>query len=79
VVPYLRLPVGIDACRIKLEEPRRVDATGGDGYVVVPAAMSFALQGKQVTDWLGLYRGTSQGLRRLASNGLGMGKVTASA
>jgi ketosteroid isomerase-like protein len=34
---------------ITLGEPRHVDVTGDYAYVVVPATMTFSLQGKQVT------------------------------
>ena len=41
--------LGASGYRITLDEPRHVDVTGDYGYVVVPATMSFTLQGKQVT------------------------------
>jgi hypothetical protein len=35
--------------RITLGEPRHNDVTGGNAYVVVPATMTFRIQGEQVT------------------------------
>ncbi|MEV4061122.1 nuclear transport factor 2 family protein [Nonomuraea dietziae] len=41
----------VGACdyHIVLDEPRHVDVTGEYAYVVVPASMTFILQGEQVT------------------------------
>ena len=41
--------VGASGYHIALGEPRHVDVGGDYGYVVVPATMTFNLQGKQVT------------------------------
>lgn len=41
--------LGASGYRIALGEPRHVDAKGESAYVVVPATMTFTLQGKQVT------------------------------
>ncbi|MCX4850426.1 nuclear transport factor 2 family protein [Streptomyces sp. NBC_00893] len=41
--------VGASGYHITLGEPRHVDVTSDHGYIVVPAAMSFDLQGRQVT------------------------------
>lgn len=41
--------VGASGYRIALAEPRHVDVTGDNAYVVVPATMTFTIQGKQVT------------------------------
>jgi hypothetical protein len=41
--------LGASGYRITLDAPRHVDVTGDYGYVVVPATMSFTLQGKPVT------------------------------
>ncbi|WP_206306907.1 nuclear transport factor 2 family protein [Streptomyces sp. F001] len=41
--------VGASDYHITLDEPRHVDVTGDHAYVVVPATMTFALQGRQVT------------------------------
>lgn len=35
--------------RITLGEPHHADVTGDNAYVVVPASMTFTIQGKQVT------------------------------
>ncbi|MFE3230254.1 nuclear transport factor 2 family protein [Nocardia sp. NPDC059228] len=40
---------GASGYHIALGEPRHVDVTGDHAYVVVPAAMTVDLQGKQVT------------------------------
>jgi hypothetical protein len=40
--------LGVSGYHITLGEPRHVDVTGDDAYVVVPATMSFNI-GKQVT------------------------------
>lgn len=41
--------VGASEYHIALGEPQHVDVTGDHAYVVVPATMTFDLQGKQVT------------------------------
>ena len=41
--------LGASGYHITLGEPRHVDVTGDDGYVVVPATMTFDLRGKQMT------------------------------
>jgi ketosteroid isomerase-like protein len=41
--------VGASGYQIALGEPRHVDVSGDYGYVVVPATMTFNLQGKQLT------------------------------
>ena len=41
--------VGASGYHITLGEPRHVDVTGDNAYVVVPATMTFNIQGKQVT------------------------------
>ena len=41
--------VGASGYHIALGEPRHVDVNGDYGYVVVPATMTFNLQGKQLT------------------------------
>lgn len=41
--------VGASGYRITLGEPRHVDITDINAYVVVPATMTFTTQGKQVT------------------------------
>ena len=41
--------VGASGYQIILGEPRHVDVTGDTAYVVVPATMTFNIQGKQVT------------------------------
>ncbi|MCX4849294.1 MULTISPECIES: nuclear transport factor 2 family protein [unclassified Streptomyces] len=41
--------VGASKYHITLGEPRHTDVTGDHAYVVVPATMTFELQGKQVT------------------------------
>ena len=41
--------VGASGYRISLGEPRHVNVTGDTAYVVVPATMTFNIQGKQVT------------------------------
>ena len=40
--------VGASGYRISLGEPQHVDITGDNAYVVVPATMTFTLQGKHV-------------------------------
>ena len=41
--------LGASGYHITLGEPRHVDVTGDYAYVVVPATMTFNIQGKQVT------------------------------
>ncbi|MCX4902316.1 nuclear transport factor 2 family protein (plasmid) [Streptomyces sp. NBC_00257] len=41
--------VGASGYHITLGEPRHVDVTSDHAYIVVPATMSFDLQGRQVT------------------------------
>ena len=41
--------LGASGYHISLGEPRHVDVTGDYAYVVVPATMTFSIQGKQVT------------------------------
>ena len=41
--------VGASGYQITLGVPRHVDVTGDNAYVVVPATMTFNIQGKQVT------------------------------
>ena len=41
--------LGASGYRITLGEPRHVDVTGDHAYIVVPATMTFDLQGKPVT------------------------------
>jgi ketosteroid isomerase-like protein len=41
--------LGASGYHIALGEPRHVDVTGDNAYVVVPATMTFDLKGKQVT------------------------------
>ncbi len=41
--------VGASGYQITLGEPRHVDVTAGNAYVVVPAIMTFEIQGKRVT------------------------------
>ena len=40
---------GASGYRVTLDEPRHVNVSGDAAYVVVPATMTFNLQGKQVT------------------------------
>jgi hypothetical protein len=40
---------GASDYRVTLGEPRHANITGDSAYVVVPATMTFDLQGKQVT------------------------------
>jgi ketosteroid isomerase-like protein len=47
--------LGASGYHITLDEPRHVDFKGDYGYVVVPAAMTFDLQGKQVTQTGSVY------------------------
>jgi ketosteroid isomerase-like protein len=48
---------------VTLGEPRHVNITGDDAYVVVPASMTFKMQGKQVTQSGAIF---TVALRRLA-------------
>ena len=41
--------LGASGYHITLDAPRHVDVTGDNGYVVVPATMTFDLNGKQLT------------------------------
>ena len=41
--------LGASGYHIALDEPRHVSVTGDYGYVVVPATMSFDMQGRKVT------------------------------
>ena len=41
--------VGASGYQITLGEPRHVDVTADNAYVVVPATMTFKIQGKRVT------------------------------
>ena len=41
--------VGASGYHITLGEPRHLDVIGDNAYVVVPATMTFNIQGKQVT------------------------------
>ena len=41
--------VGMSNYAITLDEPRHVDVTGDNAYVVAPATMTFDLKGQQVT------------------------------
>jgi ketosteroid isomerase-like protein len=47
--------VGASGYHITVAEPRRVDVTGDYAYVVVPATMTFNIQGKQVTQTGSVY------------------------
>lgn len=41
--------LGASGYRIALADPRHMDVTGDNAYVVVPATMTFTIQGKQAT------------------------------
>ena len=57
--------LGASGYHIALDEPRHVDVTGDYGYVVVPATMSFNMQGKQVTQTGALF---TVALRKVAGD-----------
>ena len=58
---------------VTLGEPLHNNVTGDSAYVVVPASMTFKVQGKQVTQTGAiLYGCPSQACRGLANRGLGM-------
>ena len=62
---------------ITLGEPRHVDVTGDNAYVVVPATMTFNIQGKQVTQTGSIFTvAFSQAWYEVATDGLGLGKGT---
>jgi ketosteroid isomerase-like protein len=54
---------GASGYRVTLDEPRHANVTGDAAYVVVPATMTFDLQGRQVTQTGALF---TVALRRLA-------------
>ena len=61
------------AMSVTLGEPLHNNITGDSAYVVVPASMTFKVQGKQVTQTGALLYGCpSQACRGLANRGLGV-------
>jgi ketosteroid isomerase-like protein len=54
---------GASGYRVTLDEPRHANVTGDAAYVVVPATMTFNLQGRQVTQTGALF---TVALRKLA-------------
>ena len=67
---------GVDGAVVyRFPEPRHVNLTGDSAYVVVPASMTFNIQGKQVTQTGSTF---TVALRKLGTEwrltGLGLGK-----
>jgi hypothetical protein len=56
---------GASGYRVTLDDPRHANVTGDAAYVVVPAMMTFDLQGKQITQTGALF---TVALRKLAED-----------
>lgn len=66
---------GASGYLVTLGEPLHDKITGDSAYVVVPAAMTFQVHGKQVTQTGAvLHGGAAQARRRVAHHGLGVGE-----
>ena len=58
---------------VTLDQPLHENVTGDSAYVVVPATMTFTVDGKKVTQiWCGLHGGATTATRRVAHSGVGV-------